>query len=198
MNTFQALRHLFSRKDSDGNPRAKRSGGPGVELPWVPFGSLTIHSGKLFIGDGQMAPLEPGVIVDLEPGTYEVARQKMDFDGDFRVATMRVVLPEVQFSRGPSLGESWADTATQAVCDHERYKAAYDELGEAAYWEKFDDELCTDDGDIVNLDPENGAVLFITSSGWGDGSFPVFELLHEGKRVGVEIEMIRPGTSCPF
>jgi hypothetical protein len=145
-----------------------------------------------------MAPLEPGVIIDLEPDTYEVARQKMDFDGDVRVATMRVVKPKADFVRGPSLGESWADTATQAVCDYEVYKAAYEELGDEAYWEKFDDALCTDDGDVVNLDPDKGVVLFITSSGWGDGHFPVFELFQEGKRVGVEIEMIAPGTRCPF
>ncbi|MEQ1935885.1 MAG: hypothetical protein ABL962_18665, partial [Fimbriimonadaceae bacterium] len=168
MSFLSSLQKLFSKQQAVNYPGK----GPtvfGRELKWERFGLLKVHSGKLFVGDGQMAPHEPGVIVDLEPGEYEVSRQKMDFDGDVRVALMRIVRKGVRFERGQKLGDSWADTATQGVCDYEIYKEAISHLTEEEYFTKFENELYVDDAEVVNLDPEKGAVLFITTSGWGDG-----------------------------
>lgn len=110
----------------------------GIPEPWEKAGSLTIVSGKLYVGDGQMAPHQPGIIVDLPPDTFEIFVQETDYAGDRRNSRLRIVKPDTTFSLGPELGESWADTGTQGLCDLELYKAAIP-ADEAEYFSAHED-----------------------------------------------------------
>lgn len=94
------------------------------------------------------------------------------------------------------MGETWADTASQGVCDFEIYSKftadyeAYFEVAEGTFYE--------DEPHRYVHDAAAEAVLLITSSGFGDGSFKLFELVEGGTRVGLEVEMIEPGAEHPF
>jgi hypothetical protein len=48
------------------------------------------------------------------------------------------------------------------------------------------------------LDEKTGAVMPFVSSGFGDATFPIHELLSDGFRVGFEVTFIKPGTAYPF
>jgi len=145
-----------------------------------------------------MAPFEPAVTVDLQAGIYEVSRRRVAYGDDVRVGGFRAVLLGTEWNKGDQIGESWSDTATQGFCDIVAFTDAMPEDHESDYFEVFEDMLVTDDWSVVDLDPKKHARLFVVGSGFGDGSFPVFELLSDGNRVGVEVETIAPGTPYPF
>jgi len=45
---------------------------------------------------------------------------------------------------------------------------------------------------------QNAELVFFVNSGFGDGTFPVYELVSAGGRWGVEVVFIEPGTPYPF
>lgn len=190
------LRKLFGKKDELDEEASERYGSIGVLLQWDSIGELTLTS-QLFVGDGQMAPHHPGIIVDLDAGVYDVSARKIDFTGDIRVASLRVLAQGSQGERGQKIGESWADTGTQGVCDYDAYRKAIEGMDGEAYFSQHEDELCADDYGTVTLAPN--AVLILCSSGFGDGFFPVFNLLDpSGKQVGVEVQMIAEDQPFPY
>jgi hypothetical protein len=45
---------------------------------------------------------------------------------------------------------------------------------------------------VVRFPPDDRAVMPVAVSGFGDGGYPVYELVRDGRRVGVEVVFIGP------
>ncbi len=90
------------------------------------------------------------------------------------------------------------DTANVGLCDFDVFARACGGDHEAS-WEIISPAI--EEAEILGiavLDEEAGAVMPFVRSGFGDGTFPVFELVSNGSRVGFEITFIKPGTPYPF
>lgn len=167
----------------------------GIESDWQAFYKFEFSGTKIWAGDALIAPsLEDGEKVDLEPGAYEVSIKWMEFDGDAYISRLRFCLSDLELINLNRIGATWADTGTQAICDLDQYTRAMQQNPKIA--EDLEAALDEQDYGVYNVG-ENVEIVAI-NSGFGDGVFDFYELVSNDRRVGVEIEMIKPGTAYPF
>jgi hypothetical protein len=183
----------------------KLTGGTGnldrdKESDWLEFCDFKLYSGRVQIVDPSYLPGADGCIVELPPGVYHLQTKTMAYGSDERVSRLRAVRPGVSATLGVQIGEAGCDTAKIGICDEEGFGRACEELGddvEEAFLTAPDDV----EGDlwgVVVLDKAGGAVMPFVDSGFGDGTYPVRELVAEGSRVGFEIVFIESGTPYMF
>jgi hypothetical protein len=171
------------------------------ERPWESLGQIQLNSGKLLIEDAAFSPsLEDGLIVELAPGTYDVERKLVVYGNDARNAGLRVFPRGQTTSRGAQIGETWTDTGELGVSDFDRARSTLEALGDDAFYDQYSKILDQADPGTGSgiVRHENAPLLFFVSSGFGDGTYPVYELVSQDTRSGVEIEFIEPGTPYPF
>ena len=166
---------------------------------WLDFCSLSLKGGSFLAVDAQFVPSEPdGLLVKLPPGNYSVQAKAVNYGGDRRVSRLRVFRDGASPKLGEKIGETWTDTAKTGVCDFESFSQAWGSDDDASY-ETIEPFFDTDNPfGIVIFDAARGAIMPFVDSGFGDGTFPVFELAENGKRVGFEIEFIGEGKAYPF
>ncbi len=176
-------------------------GAVGRETEWLGFTQLDLSDGKLLICDLEFLLIEEDLLVKLPPGRYEVQAKVMEYPGDRRVSRLRLLPAGAVVNLGEQLGETWTDTAVTSVWDSTAMARAWERLGMNddalhARLEQVRDEQgrCG----VLDLDAAQGAVAPFVDSGFGDGTFPVFALTADGRRVGVEIEFIAANEPYPF
>jgi hypothetical protein len=134
---------------------------------------------------------------DLPPGDYVVAARCMQWGKDRRVSRLRVVLKGASVQIGKEIGGVNTDTAAIGVCDLDVFSAAWrDHPGDAA--NKMEYHVTGEEiyGSFA-LD-KHRAVMAFAHTGFGDGGFPIYELVSGSKRVGIEIEFIKEKEPYPF
>lgn len=190
------LRDYFSKRAS---AKSEPAAPPGQQTDWLDFCELVLKGSKVLCADAQFAPsADDGVLVELSSGKYLVQAKCVDYGGDKRVSRLRILREHVVPALGAQLGETWTDTARTGVCDFAVFTNAWGTDNDASF-EKISPAFNTSEPfGIAILDKTSGAVLPFVDSGFGDGTFPVFELVVDEKRVGLEIEFIAPGTAYPF
>jgi hypothetical protein len=164
----------------------------GEESDWVQFASLPVISGKLRVSDPMFfRDLPPSPTFDVECGTYRVTAKTITYAGDRRVSRLRAMVKEPS-SFGPRLGDVRVDFGQVGIFD----PVILDEAGEKmdnAEGEKMIANLdAIREFGVVQLGPDERAVLPLAVSGFGDGGYPIHELLLDGKRVGLEVVFIGP------
>jgi hypothetical protein len=142
-----------------------------------------LESGDLLIVDAKFAPAaEDGMLVELQPGLYQVERKLVDYDGDLRNAALRVIRPNQPGERGAQLGTTWTDTGDTGMCD---YQAACDaaDADVEGFYERIEQAIwqsrAHSGGEVALGDGPQQRMIF-ASSGLGDGTFPVWELVAGG------------------
>jgi len=183
----------------DGESRPPAKGTLGTESRWLHFCDLDLRSGRLLVIDPSFAPYEQdGLLVDLPVTRYTVSAKVLDYGTEKRVSRLQVVTRLAEATLGPEIGKTWSDTARTGVCDYQLYKEAWgdDERG----WQIVGPTLEELSSGVAVLDEAAGAILPFLESGFGDGEFPVFELLdgHSNSRVGIEVQFIAQGEPYPF
>ena len=171
----------------------------GEESGWIDLCELKLSGANILIVDTQFIPSEKeGLLVKLGPGPYLVQGKVLNYGGDRRVSGLRVFRTGTIPVMGEKIGETWTDTARTGICDFEAFSKAWGNDDDAAYGiiEPFLDK--GDNVGVAVLDESGGAIMPFVHSGFGDGTFPVLELLEDGKRMGFEIEFIADGTKYPF
>lgn len=185
----------YFRRKSKGTPQ---KGAVGEFTDWLEFCTFTLVGPKCLIVDANFGPADIGVLVKLSPGKYLVQVKGVDYGGDKRIARLRLLLPGREPSLGARLGKTFTDTAMTGICDYKVFGEAWSDDNDAsyekvaAYW-KDGQEL-----GVAVLDKKAGAVMPFVTSGFGDGTFPVYALVADGQRVGFEIEFIANGKPYPF
>jgi hypothetical protein len=135
---------------------------------------------------------------DLPPGDYVVAARCMQWGKDRRVSRLRVVLKGSSFQIGKEIGGVNTDTAAIGVCDLDVFSAAWrDDPGDAA--NKMEYHVTSEKiyGSFA-LDEEHRAVMAFVRTGFGDGGYPVYELVSGPRRVGAEVVFIKEKEPYPF
>jgi hypothetical protein len=183
---------------------AKRTGEPeqghlGTQSEWLDFCEIGLSGLRFLVVDASFVPsAEDGLLIEAPPGQYEVQAKCIDYGGDVRVSRLRVSLKGKQYRLGPELGKTWTDTATTGLCDYEVFSRAWGDDDDASYEKISGTNEESGNCGIAVLDAGTGALMPFVSSGFGDGSYQVFELLDGPQRVGFEVEFIPEHSPYPF
>ncbi|MBL9135468.1 MAG: SEL1-like repeat protein [Verrucomicrobiales bacterium] len=171
----------------------------GERTEWLEFCSLKLKGPQVLIIDAQFAQSsKEGFLVDLKPGVYQVQVEVANFGGDRRISRMRLLFKAARPTRGKKIGKTWTDTGTTGVCDLETFSQAWNQdprKSSRILASALESEA---DFGIAALTARKAAILPFVQSGFGDGQFPVFELMQRGQRVGCEIEFIATNKKYPF
>lgn len=171
----------------------------GEQTDWLEFCHLELKGSRVLVVDAQFVPSEKdGLIIELSPAVYAVQTKVTNFGGDVRISRLRVSLHGTKPQLGSQIGETWTDTANTGICDFETFSKAWSADNDASY--QIIEPFLTDGSNfgIAELDVATGAVMPFVSSGFGDGSFDVFELTENGQRIGFEIEFIPSDEKYSF
>ena len=173
--------------------RKPENGAVGEESDWLDFCDLQVGGKSIWVGDANFVPHEgDGFLVAVDPGCYSVRAKAIDFGGDKRVSRLRVCRQDAQPEVGGKIGDTWTDTAITGICDHEVFAEIWgedDDASDAIIRPTLDDY--SDCHGIAVLDQARHVIMPFVDSGFGDGSFPIFELTQGGHRIGFEVEFIR-------
>ena len=167
---------------------------PGTESEWLPLGEFTLEGPQLYLVDPGLSGSDlEGVKLDSPAGVYGVFIRSMAFGRDHRVSRLRVVLRGSKPSLGPGIGKCQVDTGRFLVCDHRAFSKVRAET-EAAGLKAFFGNMSECGHGVARL---SGVPVYHTESGFGDGSYPIFELREATARVGAEVEFIRANEDYP-
>jgi hypothetical protein len=170
----------------------------GTETVWLELCRIDLPVGKLYLGDPLNAgDWKQGFSTKLPPGRYVVKLKLMEYGAERRVARLRLTVSGTEPDLGRPIGRTWTDTANIGICDTpflsafrkdtaSALKVVEDSVGEA---EPFA---------FAHLGRAPTARMLIIESGFGDGTYPVYELRHRSKRCGIELVFIKPGDRYPF
>ena len=171
----------------------------GLPSGWLDFCEFSLRGSSILVVDASFVPsADDGLLIELPPGKYEVQAQVLDYGGDRRPARLRIQLAGSNAAMGAEIGKTWTDTATTGICDFEIFSAAWGEDSDASF--EIIKPALEDNHHygVAVLDANVGAVMPFLHSGFGDGTYPVYELVAEGRRVGFEVEFIPEGKAYPF
>jgi hypothetical protein len=177
---------------------AKR-GDRGEESDWLEFCDLPVRGKRIQVVDASYGPhSREGCMVNVTPGVYHVQVRAIVYGDDVRISRLRMLRQGVRPTVGIELGETGTDTGNIGIRDQKVFARAWGHDDEAA-WEIIGPTI--EDAEthgIAVLDEAAGAVMPFVSSGFGDGTFPVRELVSDGARAGFEVVFIPPDTPYPF
>lgn len=172
----------------------------GKETDWLFIAPFTISSGRLLIVDfGFLPSSQDGLVIELPSGDFDITARVMDYPGDRRISRLRLLAKGIDAPVGEAIGETWVDTAATSICDAEVMDAAWQSLGDDVATSRLEAfrETAAPCGVFV-LDERLRASAPFVESGFGDGTYTVFELCADGRRVGIEIEFIENREPYPF
>jgi hypothetical protein len=174
----------------------------GTESGWLRVGELPVTSGEVLIIDVSFVPRqEEGLVVNVPPGAYRVDATLMDYGADRRVSRLRLVREGAGIvDLGSRLGRTWIDTGRTGICDLQVFRDAWGDDDQRSYRRISDKIEGRIPYGVAVLDEATRAVLPFVESGFGDGEYPVRELLEAsgGSRVGLEVLFIRSSKIYPF
>ena len=162
-------------------------GALGAESDWLFHCEFEIQGKRLQLLDVLMAGNDgEGVILEVSPGVYVVEARVMTYGIDRRISRVRVHPKRETGTPGGLAGEVGVDLAAVAVCDVDRLAAwAHDHEDE---WQRWGHQLWygrTTPAGLYACEPARTVVPFI-DSGLGDGTYPVYYLMNDGRAVGLE------------
>ena len=184
--------------------REPRVGQKGVFSTWLSCGTVPIIGGALQFVELRVLGLRGEeehecVEVPVEPGQFVVEFRGVKYGCDGRIAAMRVFAVGATPKRGKKLKEIPVDLGGIAVVD---IGAVHQSMKEKqAIHEKWMEKiLYGDDESLIGVcvwRPTKTEILYV-DGGFGDGTYPVYQLVSARKVVGLEIEFISEGEVYPL
>jgi len=111
----------------------------------------------------------------------------MAFGRDRVVSRLRVRLKTAKnLKLGKEMGEAGTDSGTIGVCEIDAFEAAYKKEGGADHVQEAIDSLMGGDVGILKVPNFPDAIMPYVPTG-SDGGGPVFAVMSNGKRVGIEL-----------
>jgi hypothetical protein len=165
----------------------------GITKEWLYFCELDIKSGKLWAGDPNLPNEDDGYAAKVPRGTYVVEGVGSRVGGDRIVSRLRVRLRSAPNpTLGKELGDTGTDSSTIGVCDIAPFEKAYKVDGGAEAVQDAIDALDGESFGILKVPAFADATMAFVPTG-SDGTGPVFALMSDGKRVGIELAFMDEG-----
>jgi len=168
---------------------------PGRETSWMHFITLHQEGPKLLVSDAFSIPDQSsGLTLDLPPGDYHVWVKGIDYGFERRLSRIRYCRETEPLRIGNRIGDMSTDSASTGVCDLSRLLRCCG--GDRLQIKRLVNQQVSELGcfGVVRLDHASFPVF---GSGFGDGVYPVYELLSHDRRVGIEIEFIAAAAEYP-
>lgn len=180
------------------------SGCVGTQSEWLDVGSISLPSGKLWVGSSFQKMREDGCIVKVPRGTHRVYVKGMDFDGHRRPARGRVCLDSAkELETGSACGKLGVDGGSVAFCDIATFKKVVVPQYLNQFLKEFVQASMTaffESYGIQSLSFDYGGqsigVAFMPS-GLGDGTYKVYPVRSGDVTVGMEVEFLPPNYKAP-
>ena len=175
--------------------RKAKKGTPGIESKWLFHSEFELKGRRLQMLDVSLAGSEDeGVILDATAGVYVIEARVMTYGIDRRISRVRVHQKRHIGKLGKLAGEVAVDLAAVAICDVDCLAGwARDHQDKLQRW---GDKLWLGGearAGLYSCEPAKTVVAFV-ESGFGDGTYPVYFLTYNGRRVGLEAEFLSPET----
>jgi hypothetical protein len=170
--------------------------GSAIESDWQPIGSLIITSGKAAILDPATFD---AIDFQLPRGEYAVQIKTMKYSEEkhFRVSRVRAISTNDN-ALGKRLGSVGTDVGTVAIVDANALHPDFSDEWESRSTDIENAWQSADLHAVARWGDTDDATILFTTTGFGDGSFAVHELVTASKRSGFEIEFIKPQAPYPF
>ena len=147
----------------------------------------------LALVSGRLGVIDPttfdGETVEVSPGTYQVQARVMDWADDRRVSRLRVTSCQ-DVRLGGQVGSVGVDSAQVGVVDWDAAQRASEGLDAEGEQEVISGLDAPTLGGVACWSRAEGVFMPWVSSGFGDGNFPIYELLTGDIRVGAEVVFI--------
>jgi len=167
----------------------------GTESEWLFHCEFEVQGTRLQVLDVSMAGHDDeGVILEVSPGVHVVEARVMTYGIDRRICRVRIHPKREIGTLGELAGEVGVDLAAVAICDVDRL-AGWAQ-GHEDEWQRWGYQLWygrTTPAGLYSCEPAKTIVPFI-ESGFGDGTYPVYYLMHDSRPVGLEAVFLPPGT----
>jgi hypothetical protein len=166
----------------------------GEESDWMVFAELAIQHGRIAVSDPMLyrdLPAPP--TFDMAVGTYTVSVRIMAYGEDKRVSRLRVFGTATAIV-GALIGDVGVDFGQVGVFDPILLNQISDRMSEEQAMNMVNELGAIGLAGVVHPG-EGDATMPVVSSGFGDGRYPIHELVHAGHRVGIEIVFIGPEIS---
>ncbi len=165
------------------------------EVVWIHVGELALHGARFYVGDSWNIGVDC-VDVPASPGVYDATVECFSYGTDGRIARLRLLLRDAEPTNSKVIGEFGVDVASAGVIDADALDKWADNNPDD--YEGWLDEFTTSRLDNFEMAgffscPEAHTQMLHTSTGFGDGSYPVLSLLVDDKPVGFEAVYLRPG-----
>lgn len=188
----------FKRQDMTHNAYSKKPEGlcffvNSELLPWQQLAELEIGGDGLWMGDPTFMPAaNDGLVVLLGQGKYAIEYKSLVKDNYPLVVCMRCFRLGAETKRGEIIGNTWTDVACTGIVDFRRALEFFDSP-------MTDDEACAfcevQSASLITLSRLGRSLdACIVTSGGGDGSYPVYELVGAGQRSGLEVRFVEDGS----
>lgn len=162
-----------------------------------PVGFLEVTGTSLIFCDSWATPFD-GVSVTVPSGTYSLSVEIQAYGNDGRVSRLIVELLGTKGVRGKEIGTFGVDVASAAVCDGDALEsfANHRKTEWEAWLDGFIQQPYEQKGLLSHFPCEPAATdIFHTSTGFGDGSYPVYALIEGECVVGAEAVFLLPQQS---
>ena len=181
---------------------AAKTGASGNESSWFHLCKFTLRGRQL-----QMVELrivggkheEDSVAIPAAPGAYSVECRTMSYGSDRRISRMRVYPTGASTTVGRELGTVDVDWGGIAITDVDVLAPSVnDHMDEYSRW--FDQDVFgkhDEPAGVLRWIPA-GTDIPYADGGFGDGTYPVYELVNNEMAIGLEVVFISPDEKYPF
>lgn len=163
------------------------------ESDWLFHCDLPIQGRRLQILDVVMAGNDgEGVTLDVAPGPYVVEARVMTYATDHRISRVRVHPKGAVGTVGDVAGMVGVDLGAVAICDVDRLAPWAKDHEDA--WQEWGQDLWygrTEPAGLYTCTAASTVVPFL-DSGLGDGTYPVYSLMENGRAIGLEAVFLAP------
>jgi hypothetical protein len=181
---------------SFGRATQKRGQSPD-EMVRISFANFELRGTRLGFSD-------PWGILDAVPiicpsGRYLLEAECFRYGSDARIARVAATLAGRQGERGSLHGAFGVDVGNACIFDYDAIEGYADSAGGAfGKWveDNINEHLRAQSGMIACVPAKTFVEYF--SSGFGDGTYPVYELRDDYEIVGAETVFLEPGTPYAF
>lgn len=167
------------------------------EIVRISFATFELRGTRLGFSD-------PWGILDAVPvvcpsGRYGLEAECFRYGSDARIARVMATLAGRQGERGSLYGEFGVDVASACIFDYDAIEGYADSAGDA-FEQWVEDNIpgrMTDPSGTIACVPAKTSVEYF-ASGFGDGTYPVYELRDDYEIVGAETVFLEPGEPYAF
>ena len=183
-------------RQSLGDGTARRGQQPD-EIVRIQFASFELRGTRLGFSDPWQ--LFDAVPIFCPSGHYALEAECFRYGSDTRVARVIATLAGRQGERGSLYGAYGVDVGSACVFDYDAIEGYADSAADA-FQQWVDDNIpdrMTDPSGAIPCDPARTTVEYFPS-GFGDGTYPAYELRDDYEIVGAETVFLEPGAPYAF